>query len=86
MTGKWQDIETAPKDGTEVLLYGQWAGEISHSHEEDRTIDIGYWAGGKSDYAGDDWWQLSTGDAYACWMRAIAWMPLPDPPQHTGKG
>ncbi len=44
------------------------------------TIDIGMWAGGTSDYPGNDWWALTTGDAYGCWMRATHWMPLPDKP------
>ena len=76
---EWLPIESAPKDGTEVLLYGIWAGEI-HGESKSPVIDIGSWAGGSSDYAGNDWWQLSTGDAYACWMRPTHWMPLPPPP------
>ena len=79
-TPRWQDISTAPKDGTKVLLYGIWAGEI-HWQNEEPTIDIGRWAGGKSGLAGDDWWELVTGDQYACWMRPTHWMPLPTPPE-----
>ena len=75
----WQPIETAPKDGTAVLLYGLWQGEINGIADEP-TTDIGYWAGGSSDEPGNDWWRISTGDAYACWMRATHWMPLPEPP------
>lgn len=82
---EWQTIESAPRDGTCVLLYGYWAGEIS-GPTNNLSIDIGSWNGGKSDYDGFDWWYLSTGDAYACWMRATHWMqlpPLPIPPSHT---
>jgi hypothetical protein len=75
----WMPIETAPKDGTDILLYGTWAGEI-HGIAEAPTMDIGHWAGGKSDYQGDEWWSLATGDAYACWMRPTHWMPLPAAP------
>lgn len=75
----WLPIETAPKDGATVLLYGLWAGEIN-GQATVPTTDIGYWLGGKSDEPGDDWWQLSTGDAYSCWMRPTHWQPLPPPP------
>lgn len=77
---EWQPIETAPKDGTALLLYGMWAGEISGIAKEPQ-IDIGLWAGGRSDYSGSDWWQLSTGDAYGCWIRPTHWMPLPLTPE-----
>lgn len=77
---EWQPIETAPKDGTIVLLWGEWAGEINGQSGID-TMDIGSFIDGKSDYDGDDWWLLVTGDAYACWMRPTHWMPLPPPPK-----
>ena len=75
----WQPITTAPKDGTEVILYGIWAGEINGKSIVS-SIDIGYWSTGKSDFAGDEWWLLSTGDAYSCWMEATHWMPVPGAP------
>lgn len=76
----WRPIETAPRDGTTVLLWGIWAGEINGLSNWP-TIDIGEWRGGKSDFLGDDWWQLVTGDAYAAWMRPTHWRPLPPPPE-----
>ena len=75
----WQDISTAPKDGSTVLLYGQWAGEINGVNTT-ASIDLGRWSNGTSDFPGTDWWQLITGDAYACWMIASHWMPLPELP------
>jgi hypothetical protein len=81
---EWQPIETAPKDGREVLLFGIWAGEI-HGLNADPTIAVGAWQGGKSDYQGDDFWALTGGDVYACWMRPTHWMPLPEPPQEGDK-
>jgi len=75
----WQDISTAPKDGSTVLLYGQWAGEINGVNTT-ASIDLGRWSNGTSDFPGTDWWQLITGDAYACWMKASHWMPLPELP------
>lgn len=77
---EWQQIETAPRDGSQVLLYGLWAGEVSGPIIDPR-VDIGFWNGGESDYAGTDWWQIVTGDAYACWLKPTHWMPLPEPPK-----
>ena len=74
----WQPIELAPKDGTQVLLFGLWAGEI-HGISETPTFDIGAWHGGGSDF-GPEWWDLSTGDAYACWMKPTHFMRIPHPP------
>lgn len=76
---EWQPIETAPKDGTDVLLFGDWAGEINGMAEKP-SIAVGTWTGGASDYGPDGWWYLPHSDGYACWMKATAWMPLPKPP------
>ena len=75
----WLPIESAPKDGTVVLLFGEWAGEI-HGPNKTASIDVGFWQGGEGDYPGNDWWATTTGDAYACWVRATHWMPLPAAP------
>lgn len=67
----WQPIETAPKDGTRVLLLTEHVG-----------VSIGFFGPKYSLYGinyGDDW-------GYGCsWRDSIQpppthWMPLPDPP------
>ena len=71
-------IETAPKDGTAVLLYGPAAGEIS-GIDAVEAWRIGYYATG-GDYDGFDW-ACSDGDAYAVWIKPSHWAKLPDPPK-----
>lgn len=77
----WRPIATAPKDGTEILGFGHWAGEI---HGPDPRCPpcraIISWSGGRSDHPGYDWDVLG-GDAYGCWLKATHWMPLTEPPK-----
>ncbi len=64
--GEWQPIETAPTDGTHVLLAYYWAGERRHYIAEgwfdNRVIIDGWHRHGDSS------------------VRATHWMPLPAPP------
>jgi len=66
----WRPIETAPKDGSDTLLYWPLAGASA-----DRPrIRIGYWR----DPHG--WvWQDRAVRSYSSFP--THWMPLPEPPQ-----
>lgn len=75
----WQPIETAPNDGTEVLVFGQFAGEISGPHSE-REYGIACYTSGRTDYEGFEWCVLG-GDYYATWCNPTHWQPLPAPPE-----
>ena len=50
--GAWQPIETAPKDGTEILAYDGFDRHIIYWCEEQ-----GYWASKASDFSSPDLWQ-----------------------------
>jgi hypothetical protein len=63
---EWQPIETAPKDGTELLLYGPFVPTGG------TYMDIGRW----TDYA-DGFWDWSADDS-----QPTHWMPLPSPPSY----
>lgn len=69
-TNQWQPIETAPKDGREILVYGIWTGEI---YGPDAMPSIGVAFSGSL--------ELTLGDAYSCGCDATHWMPLPEPPK-----
>jgi hypothetical protein len=68
----WQPIETAPKDGRDILVYArypkyqEWVGK----DEFDSYIEIACWNGG---------WRI---DAFAppFGNQPTHWMPLPEPP------
>ena len=76
---EWQPIETAPKDRTEVIIFGLWAGEIT-GRERTPGIFLASYCGPGGDFDGYDW-SVSGGDAYASWAKPTHWMPLPEPPK-----
>lgn len=71
-------IETAPKDGTEILVYDLWAGEINGVDDEPGWYVASYST--HTDHPGFEWCVVGT-DAYAAWVRATHWAPLPEPPK-----
>lgn len=78
---EWQDIETAPKDGTKLILVGE-----PHAHfydSEDRCWtygEVGVECVGEG-YFFAGLWQRNGGT----FKNPTHWMPLPSPPKPTHK-
>jgi hypothetical protein len=78
-----QPIETAPKDGSEILLYGpcRW---LSTSTQSKPKLCVGSWAsenGHDDDGIVDDkTFMTSTESPYQDICNATHWMPMPAPP------
>jgi len=75
--GTWQPIETAPKDGTELLLFGAFA----WNGYDDQTMTgstVGRW---DSDERA---WVASNANPYVDYGEPTHWMPLPDHPTEEG--
>jgi hypothetical protein len=72
----WQPIETAPKDGTYVLLSGDGHVSVGKWEEDSgRTLIAGdppYWSPYDHSY-----WDRLIDDS---WFAPTHWMPLPAPP------
>ncbi len=62
----WQDIDTAPMDGTEILTYQQ------HVRYRGRFVVVHFFA---EAWGGDGGWSDGEYD-----YQPTHWMPLPDPP------
>ena len=73
---EWQPIETAPKDGTYIVVsdgvrvsLGLWVSDVDQGADYEGQIGM----------AG--WWSVDLG---AKLDRPTHWMPLPDPPATQG--
>jgi len=66
----WQPIDTAPKDGTQILL-----------HLADGQCICAEWCVLEGDVAGWETWHYPDGTITFLAQRATHWMPLPEPPQ-----
>lgn len=77
----WQPIETAPKDGTEVLIWNIEGHELAtwHDREEDGVDQPGHDAGWVGTYAfpGRSWGHSMRHEPQG---QPSRWMPLPEPP------
>lgn len=80
----WQPIETAPKDGTRMVLFCERVVSRIHtghwfSHEK-QTDGVTSWR-----YSG--WWLDGFQHPFnQPPFEPTHWMPLPDPPQRRGEG
>jgi hypothetical protein len=70
MTGVWQPIETAPKDGTAILLWPYNPGDAYGGYAL-KEVALGY-------YTPDEEW---FNPEQRCPFEPTHWMPLPEPPE-----
>jgi hypothetical protein len=80
---EWKTIETAPKDGTRILVYQDGEMEVAdwYTHKYPATYTErpdGLYE--KNETEGSSWW-----NANEC-QHPTHWMPLPAPPLTTAKG
>lgn len=67
----WQPIETAPMDGTEIILF--------YPHMSDGLVTAGYFHVAQDDYESHWYADLVNGGA----SPPTHWRPLPEPPIST---
>lgn len=75
-TNGWRPIETAPKDGTQILVYGIYRDELFNKDTKPSVHVVLY------QY---DLWEITGGCIYQSWVDATHWQPLPKPPQEDLK-
>ena len=83
---EWQPIETAPRDGTAILLF------IPDGYTLCGLTDgvvIGHWSAADlpadAPEHDDNWYQLNQDGGFPCDILPTHWMPLPEPPGKESK-
>lgn len=71
---KWQPIETAPKDGSMLLVYGRPFSDDGQGYA--KAAHVAWWEDS------DECW---TPQSHAAWTEPTHWMPLPEPPTDAGE-
>lgn len=80
---EWKTIDSAPKDGTWVLVTG---GEIEYRWDGDtqpKCVAAQYTNFLNMKYRDESWWQFAwyDGGYYGVYEAPTHWQPLPEPPQ-----
>lgn len=73
----WFTMESAPKDGTSVLLFTRWDGD-EFLLDPFTAIQIGYWDDGNLT---NDIWHREPQWVTERVGEPVRWMPLPDEPK-----
>lgn len=81
--GDWQSMETAPKDGTRILV---WVPGLNHSvciaaWFEQTTTELGVVKSQYAEWNYSNWWKLGQEDR----PQPTHWMPLPEAPETKEK-
>lgn len=78
---EWKPIETAPKDGTWILVCGGSCGQESDTDPSCVSAHYTNYLNGRT-FENDGWWQWAwfDGGYYGRYESPTHWMPLPDLP------
>jgi len=73
----WQPIETAPKDGTDII--------VMYIDIDTQCVRTAFWLDYEYDPSQDGWWTYDCSEVGGALMTRIYapthWMPLPEPPK-----
>lgn len=80
---QWMSIESAPKDGTDVL--------VMYMHIDTQIVHNAFYAAESDGWEADSvgWWSYEHSEVSRVhltdWMTPTHWMPLPQPPIEKGR-
>lgn len=71
-------IDSAPTDGTEILVFGEYQGELSGKAGVD-SFGVAKWSDRPTPFESYNW-QAAGGDHIVGWYKATHWLPTPARP------
>ena len=71
----WKPIESAPRDGTSILVY------VPAPTVGGRVMQASWSADWYGDKTNQGWMPANCDEEYGCHYVATHWMPLPSPPK-----
>ncbi len=71
---EWQPIETAPRDGSEIIAFGIKRGDYGYTSDEET------WTGVRWSNESKCWLETKPATRYSNGFKPTHWMPLPPPP------
>ena len=74
---EWMDIETAPEDGTEILVYARWDWDAMGNPSEGYHIALARY----EPYGIAGFWTYAFNPYSDIAVEPTHWMPLPKPPK-----
>jgi len=82
----WQPIETAPKDGTRIIICSNgmvFEGKVWKFYETEKNWigEVIWWDSGWYMDQVEGWMVANCDEEYGVLLEASHWMPLPPPPQ-----
>lgn len=86
---QWQPIETAPKDGTSILIFTTgkfwrdgWSDEDGwrHKNEKPHVLEA-FWSKKWYNHDIGGWMPANCDEEYGQLYEATHWMPMPEPPK-----
>ena len=80
---EWKPIETAPRDGTRIIVYSTYSTESGVGGGMDGPwVGEVFWQDGWYNEDKSGWMIANCDEEYGCFVVATHWMPLPPPPEY----